>query len=62
VADGDDQDEQYLVLDLAEDAIIADPITPQSGQIGLERLPETARVFLGCDALVEASNARASKL
>ena len=28
VADGDDQDEEHLVLDLAKDAIIAHPIAP----------------------------------
>jgi hypothetical protein len=38
---------------LAEEAVVADAVTPEAGELGFERLAEAAWVFTGGDALLE---------
>jgi hypothetical protein len=45
MADLHDQYRQPLILDTAEDSLVAYSITPQAGQFVLERLPVVANVF-----------------
>lgn len=53
VADGRGQDFDLVVLDNAQDPVVADPVTPELPQFPLECLAEHARIFCGGHALTE---------
>jgi len=47
------QDREPPVLDLADDTVIANPITPQSGHIAFKGFAKMARVFATLQAVFE---------
>jgi hypothetical protein len=49
MADLNDQDDHDVVADLAQDPVVADPVTPQS--LGAERSPERTWALGPLDAL-----------
>jgi len=53
MADGYYQHQQLLVFDLAENPVIADPVTPQPGQLCFESLPEASRMGVAPNPFVE---------
>ena len=53
VADSHHQHQQFAILDLAENPLIPNAITPQPGEIGLQSLAETAWIGLTRNPLIE---------
>jgi hypothetical protein len=49
VSDGDDEDDEALILDRGNDPKVANAVTPQSLEIARECVPKAARVFVGSD-------------
>lgn len=56
MADGHDQHQQLLVFDLAQNPVIADPVTPQPGQVCFESLSEAARIGVARNPFVEIAD------
>lgn len=52
----DYQYHQFIILDLAQQSIIADAIPPEVGQIALQGFATGARVVCGLDALLQKGN------
>jgi hypothetical protein len=53
VSNRDDEHDEAVVLDRGDDAVVADPITPQALEVAGKRVTETARVLLGSDPLAQ---------
>jgi hypothetical protein len=49
------EDDQFVILDLAKDAIIAHSVSPESGEIGFERFAKAPGAFNRSDPLVEVT-------
>jgi len=45
VADSENQNRNFAILDLADDAIVAHPVAPQTAKTTCQRLAESARIF-----------------
>src|SRR4051812_20688518 len=55
MSDGDNEDYELAILQLAENAIIADSVTPESSQIGLQRFADRSGVAPS-DSLIEITD------
>lgn len=55
MADGDDQHGQPVVLDLAHDAVITDPVAPKSGIVACQGLAEAAGVVIDGDPRLQVA-------
>ena len=53
VADAQHEDENHVVLDVADQAVISNPILPQISLGSMERTAEPARIFPGLDPFAE---------
>ncbi len=53
MADGDDQHDEFRLLKLANDAVVAHPVTPESELAMPERLAKVARIVRLGDAFVD---------
>jgi len=49
------EDDELVILYLAKDAVITNAVSPQSGEICLERLSKATRAFGGSNPLVEVA-------
>ncbi len=57
MADGKDQDYQPLVLDIADDPIVADAVAPQLAETGtLQCLAETTRIVPGGNSIGQVAS------
>ena len=62
MSDRHHQCKNFRVLDLVNDAAVADSVTPQSSQVGLEAFAETERIALAWNPVVEVGNNVALRL
>jgi hypothetical protein len=54
VTDAEDEDDEFLVLDFADDAVVAHPVAPVVSEFGtLKSLAQATRIFEFRDALVQ---------
>jgi hypothetical protein len=53
VANADDYNNQTIVFQFADDAIVADPIFPIVAQSPVEAFTDQSRILEACDSLVE---------
>lgn len=58
MSDREDQYDESAVFDRRNDAIVANPIAPQTFEIASERLAEPARVFSSGNALAQIAENR----
>ena len=56
MSDGHHQHQKCPIPDLAKNAVIADPVTPQSTQVCLEASSETARITFTRNPFVEVGD------
>ena len=49
----EDQNEDFFVLDLADNTVVTDAVLPAAGQFFSQRGPKTARVFVGLDPFTQ---------
>lgn len=53
MADLDDEDNELAVVELTQDAIVADAIAPELSEIASKSLAELTRIFASLNSLVE---------